>query len=289
MELSWVMKLRIAAAAAVGIALIGVLAWPLTESSAACGSVGFGGAAILVLLAFVAGLIGFFLAWPYGWEIGILAAPFGLAVWAVRCGTMGTLVRQHPTVAQRQELVASLRWEPIVWLLIVAAGFAGPFLCRMLLSKKNPGSEKKKGQYDFLIPIAALVASVVIAYLCIRIIAQDVRHFDPSLSILITAQPAIGQVAFAVLVSFGFAAFLVKRYLNAGYIWPSLATAVVTIFAVNAYGGKIMYLASNWPADFFSDTVVSILPVQMVAFGILGSVAGYWMAVRYDYWREHES
>jgi hypothetical protein len=28
--------------------------------------------------------------------------------------------------------------------------------------------------------------------------------------------------------------------------------------------------------------------VQMVAFGALGSVAGYWMAIRFDYWRKHE-
>jgi len=26
----------------------------------------------------------------------------------------------------------------------------------------------------------------------------------------------------------------------------------------------------------------------MVAFGTIGSIAGYWMAIRYDYWRKHE-
>ena len=31
MELSWPMKLRIAAAAAVGVLLIGILAWPMAE------------------------------------------------------------------------------------------------------------------------------------------------------------------------------------------------------------------------------------------------------------------
>jgi len=96
-------------------------------------------------------------------------------------------------------------------------------------------------------------------------------------------------VAFAVLISFGFAAFLAKRYLNAGYIWSLIATAIVTAYAVSSYGGKIMYLTQNWPADFFPNTVISVLPVQMVAFGTLGSVAGYWMALRYDYWRQNES
>lgn len=286
MELSWVMKLRIAAAAAVGMALIGFLGWQFAGTS---GSVGFGGAVILVLLAFLAGLISFFLAWPYGWEIGILAAPFGLAVWAVRSGTMANLIRLHPTFEQRQTLIASLRWEPIIWLLIVAAGFAGPLLCRMMLSKKELKAEKKKQKYDFLSPIAALAGSAVAAFLCIRIIAQDVRHFDQNLNISVTAQPAMGQVAFAILVSFGFAAFLTRRYLNTSYIWPIIATAIVTTYAVGVYSGKVMYFTQNWPADFFPNTVVSILPVQMVAFGALGSVAGYWMAMRYDYWREHES
>jgi len=289
MELSWVMKLRIAAAAAVGIALIGVLAWPLAESSAASGSVNYGGAAILVLLAFVAGLAAFFLSWPYGWEIGILAAPFGLAFWAVRSGSMADLIRLNPTVAQRQALVSSLRWEPIFWLLVVAAGFAGPLLCRALLPKKEDSDGgKKKRRYNFLNPVAALAGSAVVAHLFIRMFAQDIKHSDSSFH-SVTAQPAIGQVAFAVLVSFGFAAFLAKKYLNASYIWPSIATGLVTAFAVSAYSGKIQYLTQNWPADFFPNAVISILPVQMVAFGTLGSVAGYWMAMRYDYWRQHES
>jgi len=288
MELSWLMKLRIAAAAAVGIALIGVLAWPLAESSAGSGSVSFNGVAMLAVLAFLAGLAAYFLAWPYGWEIGVLAAPFGLAFWALRSGTMARLIQLHPTVAQRQTLIASLRWEPFLWLLVVAAGFAGPLLCRTLLSKKEPKGEKKKGKYDFFGPAAALAGSPVAAYLFVRMLAQDINHFDVSLG-SVTAQPAVGQVAFAVLVSFGFTAFLARRFLNAGYVWSIIATAIVTAYAVNAYGGKIMYLTQNWPADFFPNTVVSVLPVQMVAFGTLGSVAGYWMALRYDYWRQNES
>ena len=59
-------------------------------------------------------------------------------------------------------------------------------------------------------------------------------------------------------------------------------------FAMHGYANNTSYLAQAWPANFFGDVAASILPVQMVAFGALGSVAGYWMAVRYDYWRKHE-
>ena len=106
----------------------------------------------------------------------------------------------------------------------------------------------------------------------------------------ITAQPAIGQIVFAVMVSFGIAAFVVKKFLNASFFWPLIAGILVTAFGYSAQarGDILQYLVQNRPAGFFSNAVASILPVQIIAFGALGSVAGYWMAVRYNYWRKHE-
>jgi hypothetical protein len=63
---------------------------------------------------------------------------------------------------------------------------------------------------------------------------------------------------------------------------------LVTLFAFSVYTKNVSYLAQQWPATFFSNAVVSVLPVEMVAYGTLGSIAGYWMAVRYDFWRKHE-
>ena len=136
--------------------------------------------------------------------------------------------------------------------------------------------------------ILALVCSGFIAQFCIRIVAQDVRVSDNALGSVV-AQPAVGQVVFAVLVSFGIAAFFAKKFLNVSYIWPSISSAFVTAFMATIYAREVQYLVQNWPAAFFSNSVISILPVQMVAFGTLGSVAGYWMAIRYDYWRKHET
>ncbi len=285
MELSWLMKMRIAAAAGVGVVLIYMVARPLAASSEAVG-----GRAALVALAFLAGVIGYFVSWPYGREIGILAVPSGLAVWAVRSGSMATLIQLNPTVAQRQALIASLKWEPFFWLAIVAAGFAGALLGQKIRSSpklKETQQESNPGPGKYLNAAIALVGSALIAQFCIRIFAQEIRISNSSLGSVV-AQPAIGQVAFAVLVSFGLAAFAVKKYLNVSYVWPSIASAFVTAFAMHIYAKQVQYLAQNWPAAFFSNAVASVLPVQMVAFGALGSVAGYWMAVRFDYWRKHE-
>jgi len=287
------MRLRIAAAVAVGVILIGILAWPLAAPAEPFGAVFAGtitraGAISLALLAVFAGFIAYFLSWPYGREIGILAVPSGLAVWAVRTGSMADLIMHNPTVPQRQALFAMLRWEPLFWLAIVAAGFAGVLLAQKIHAKPQPEKPGSKSN-TYLNAVIALVGSVLIAQFCIRIFAQDVRIPDRTLGSVL-AQPAVGQIVFAVLGSFGLAAFVVKKFLNVSYIWPAVASAFVTGFAITTYLKQdiLQHLVQHWPPVFFSNAVTSILPVQIVAFGTLGSVAGYWLAIRYNYWRKHE-
>ena len=290
MELSWATKLRIAAAAAVGVVLIGILAWPATGPSETSGAVDLSGAATLLALALLAGFVGFFVSWPYGREIGILAVPFGLAVWAVRSGSMATLMQLNPSDTARLAVLHSLKWQPVLWLVVVAAGFAGPLLCQRKLSKpesagQKPDSKPNPGKY--LSPIIAVAAAAFIAYVCLGIFAQDVRLNDKPLG-FVMAQPAMGQLAFAVLMSFGLAAFAVRKMLGVGYVFPMIASVFVTAFAISSYAVNVQYLAHQWPAVFFSNSAASVLPCQMVAFGTLGSVAGYWMAARYDHWRKYE-
>jgi len=293
------MKLRIAAAVATGVVLIGILAWPLAASPEPSGAVSllartisFGSAITLAVLALLAGLIAYFLSWPYGREIGILAVPSGLAIWAVRSSSMAGLM-QRTAAEQRQQLLASLKWEPVFWLAIVAAGFAGVLIAQKISRRKAEpvGSEEKSNSISnmYLNAAVALAGSVLIAQFCITIFARDVRIFDDQLRKLVLAQPAVGQIVVAVLVSFGLAAFVVKAFLNVSYIWPTIASALITAFAISIYVKQdvLQHLIQRWPAAFFSNAVISILPVQMVAFGTLGSIAGYWMAVRYIYWRKH--
>jgi hypothetical protein len=283
------MKLRIAAAAAIGVLLIGIFAWPFAEPFSAVKAMGSKGAVVLVVLAFVAGFIGYFVSWPFGREIGILAVPSGLAIWAVRSGSMAGLIQLNPTTAQRQVLAASFKWEPFFWLVIVAAGFVGVLIAQKLVPSKNLATQEKSksGPGKYLNVIIALVCSGFIAQFCIRIVAQDVRVSGGAVGSVI-GQPAVGQIVFAVLVSFGCAAFVAKKFFDASYIWPSISSAFVTAVMASVYAKNIPDLAQNWPAAFFSNSVISVLPVQMVAFGTLGSVAGYWMAIRYEYWRKHE-
>ena len=98
-ELSWSVKLKVAAVLLVGVILIGLLA-PLRKPVESVGVVSlpaFGGKIVLAGLAVLAGLIDYFISQPYGREIGILAVPSGLAIWAVRYGNMAELMRLNPS------------------------------------------------------------------------------------------------------------------------------------------------------------------------------------------------
>ncbi len=345
MELSWLMKIRITAAAAVGVILIGILAWPLAKPPELSGivslaSITLGRAITLVALAILAGFLAYFFSWPYGLQIAILAVPAGLALWAVRTGDVAGFIQLNPnSLPYRQEVFDSLKWEPLFWLLIVAAGFMGVLLAHIIfyqkakaarpapyveklkskpelwflfelapviaflfslglvadkISKKTESgksNEKPKPKlYMYLNRLLAVVVSGLIAQVCMIIFAQDIKLFDSKLD-MVVAQPAVGQIVLAVLLAFGIAAFVVKKFLDAGYIWPIMASAFITAFTVNIYGRQeiLQHLVQNQPANCFSSPIMAILPVQIVAFGTIGSIAGYWLAVRFNYWRQHES
>jgi len=297
LELSWLTKLRIAAAAAIGVVLIGILAWPMVVPTdpfgAVCaGEISIVGKLVLVVLALLCGFLGFFVSKPYGREIGILAVPAGLAALAVRSGNMTSLLLQTQTSTERLSVYAALKWEPVFWLIVTAAGFLGVLLAGQIYKKPdaNPTQQKPDSKSKvYFNALIALVGSLFIAKFCVMIFAQDIRWADNSLNSVLV-QPTVAQIAFAVLISFGIAAFVVKKFLDASYIWPSIASALLTALAITFYAknGVFEHLVENWPVAYFSNAVLSILPIQMVAFGTIGSVAGYWLAVRYKYWRKHE-
>jgi hypothetical protein len=295
MELSWINKLRIAAVAALGILVIGLLAWPLAAPSdpllpVRAWIIGPLATVALLALAFAVGFAGYFIAWPHGREIGILAVPLGLTVWAIRSGPMSALMQAYRETAGRRTLEHSLSFEPMYWLLIVAAGFAGVLAAQFLRpgatgSDKTGPARSLRDANAYLNGLAALAAAVVVSHFFIGVFVQDLGM--PG----VVAQPEIGQMVFGVTAAFALAAFVVKKFLNLSYVWPAVASLfpIGLAQAISYRGDLIQKFAETRPATFFPHSILAILPVQLVALGTLGSIMGYWMAIRYDYWRQHES
>lgn len=297
MELTSINKLRIAAVAALGMLVLGFLAWPLAApadplSPVRAWNIGASGTLVLLVLAFGLGFAGYFVAWPHGREIGILTVPFGLTIWAGRSGPMRVLTQACPQPSEREALASSLRFEPLYWLLVVAAGFAGVLLAQYLRAPSaqpgdEPATRDRPGSSMYVTVALALAGAVLIANFFLGVFAQDVatsRNMVPT-------QPPVGQIVFAVIAAFAVAAFLVKKFTNLSYLWPALASALVLGFAQVFYDGApvLRQFAETRPATSFPHSTLAILPVQLVALGALGSVLGYWLAVRYDWWRQHET
>ena len=297
MELTWINKLRIALVAALGAIVIGIGAWPLAAPidpllPVRAWDISFLGTIVLLLLAFGVGFAGYFLAWPHGREIGILGVPFGLAVWAGRSGPMRALTQALNKPDQREALLHSLRFEPAYWLLIVAAGFAGVLAAQRLYggSRPAPSLAQVRSRFNPGVylngAISLLVSTILIAFLT-GVFAQDLcTSYE-----LAAAQPATGQIIFALLAAFAGAAFVAKKFLGMSYLWPALAALLVWPFADAVYGNSqtVTKFAETQPATSFPHAIFAILPLQFVAVGALGAVTGYWLAIRYEYWRRHGS
>ncbi len=297
MELSWINKLRVSLVAALGIIVIGIFCWPLAVpqdpmAPVRCASVGFAGTIVLMVVAFVVGAVAYFVSWPHGREMGILAVPFGLCLWGLRSGPMAVLNQAANTVPKRTAVLNSLLLEPLYWLLIVAVGFVGVLAAQQLVRKLKGGTladeiAKAKSRLTSRMVTTLLMAvfvSVIVAQFFLSATAKDIPPFDN----IVATQPPSGQIAFAVIVAFAAAAFVTKHFLGLSYLLPAVAAVFIVPFAQVAYNrGGHLDSAMMQPATFFTNSTLAILPLQLVAFGALGSVIGYWMALRYRYWRTH--
>ncbi|HPS54100.1 MAG TPA: hypothetical protein PLP05_00745 [Sedimentisphaerales bacterium] len=297
-NLSWTSKTRLTIIFAVGFLLIGILCWPLVKPddpfqpvSLVTGNINFFSAITILAIAFITGLLGFFVSWPLGKEMAIVTVPAGLCVWSFRSASMADFIINFNSIEAKYTLLAKIKWEPFFWLAVVAAGYAGVWLAQKMTSKNKKTIEKpEKNNISNVIVNAGLstAASLLISTFCVWVLAQDVKMTDNKLGFVI-GQPHILQICFAVLVAFAISGFVVKKFLSGNYIWPLLSTSLVTFLVTSIYVNTttLKYMSENWPANFFQNSVLSILPVQMIAFGCLGSIAGYWLAVRLDYWKEH--
>ena len=293
-------RLRIVGSMAVGAAVVGLLGWSAVKPADPLGAITlFGGEftvfAIITcgLLAFLSGGLAYFVCYPSGRQIAPLAGPTGLAVWSIRSGDMTSLLRVNHTLAKRQELYAALRWEGFFWLLIIAASYFGVLVADKLA---KPGSvEADDSNSDNRLPnkilsnATAVVLTILITQFAIGVLAQDVRMPDSQLGPVV-GQPSVGQIAFAVFVSFGLAAFIAKKFLDVSFIYPAMAAALLTLCAITFFAAKhdiLEHMVQAWPVAFFTRPTCAILPLQMVAFGTVGAIAGYWTASRHWHHRKH--
>lgn len=301
MELTIAMRIRIAVVCLIGAVIIGIGAFgfvqpetPLDALTMLNGNISVMDAVICAVLAFITGVVSYFAAYPYGKQIAGLAVPVGLGVWAFRSGTMASLMLVNRSVELREQIYTEFQLEIILWLAIIAAGFAGVYAAKTFTGLKDaqpPEDIGKKFHKNQAVNIAiAVVISVIITHFMIAILAQNVKMFDSAKNIeQVIGQPSAGQIAFAVLVSFGLAAFVAKYYFSVSYFYVIAASVLLTVWTARfcANSAVLEHMADNWPAHFFARSSCAILPFQLVSFAAIGSIAGYWFAVQWAHSKEN--
>ena len=297
MELTFLMKIRIAAVCAVGILILGFGGFGLVRPDTPLDAISLFSGNISIIdiiacagLAFAAGAIGYFVAYPYGKQIGPLAAAAGLAAWTFRSGSMASLMQVNTTVELRQQIYAKTQLESILWIAVLAAGFLGTYSVSKLLKLKEYQEpdvlNAKPGKNQSINIAIAIVLTVVITQFFIGIFAQDVRLFDKEL-ISVIGQPGNGQIAFAVILSFAIAAFVAKSYLSVDYIYTTISALLLVIWTVKAHANPtIEHMTGFWPANIFPKAACAILPIQMISYAAIGSMAGHWFAIQFAYSRK---
>jgi hypothetical protein len=293
MELSLVSKTRILLVMALGAVVIGVLNWDAARPQDPAGLVNLQNLSVikgllLVGIAAVLGFAGYFIAWPYGCEIGLLAAPSGLAIWACRSASVSRTLAVIPEVQARQDLFASMRFEAIYWLAVVYAGWCGVQLAKKL--RPNPTlpilkTLPERPQAHVIYRVLAIVLSLVVGQFLLGIFAQDIQLTQGVLS-----QPPSRQLALGIFMAFGVAAFLVGHFLHLNYHWvmPALALTYALSTLSFAKTETLTHMAQAAPSLCLPSTVLFALPIHIVSFGSLGAIWGHWASVRFDYWRTHE-
>jgi hypothetical protein len=278
------------------------VAWPLVRPelpAAAVTLIGsditLAGMLLCLLLAFASGFIAWFAAWPAGRIFAPYAAPTGLAIWAIRSGTMQQLLLSHQEAAQRQILYSALRWEGFFWLLVCAAGYLGVMAASKLAGSKiyvigQDDASRPQGQNLIVNIVLASAITLIITWFAVPILAPDIAQPDPALGSVV-GQPGSRQIAFGVFAAFALAAYLVKYALKINYLPVAAASVLLTFFGAAQLlrGDTAALLAHNWPIAYFNHTVNAITPLQMVAYAWLGAITGYWMAVKFHHptWHSH--
>lgn len=300
MELTWTMRLRIIASLAIGVWLLGLLPWNMIKPAAhgvfsiISGNINITNMLICAGLSFAAGFLASAISTPYGGDIGILAAPAGLVVWGLRSAPLSSIFQINPAAANRIEVYSKLRFEGVLWLVIVLCGFLGAMAADKIFKRNAvPFSDEVKPLLPLEgIPgiIAAIIATVIIGNFLINILAGGTTYPDEKLK-QVTDQPANLQIAFAVFITFGLCGFLAKIILGSRAIWPAIASAILIYCSSMIYvnSNSIARVSTAWPAVFFIRPIIAVLPVQMVAFAFLGSIWGFWLAIDYNWWRIHQA
>ena len=259
----------------------------------------------VLILGLIGTAIGVWVGKPYGRQLGMLAIPAGLTVWAIQAGNMERLLMRHSEAGARVGFFYGLIGDSIIWFAVVVLGATAAWLAADKLGTTRPErgnmpapetagkdiSTKSKGnslanklmENAWVRGISGLIVGGMVAIMLVKILGQA-RQVRLSEQPVVEASmvPTIGQIIFAVGVGF-FLAGLAAHQLTEIPLPHLLAAPLLVSVVAYIYGAQdwIIESLNGGGAAFVpvSVTFATILPVQYIGVGTLAVILGYYYSV----------
>ena len=224
---------------------------------------------------------------------GALAAPVGLCTWVLHSKGLDRLILDFSDNAQRSGLFRGFLIEVFLWAGLVLLSYFIPVLISR--SKTNDdgmagdkttklqGESAKQSLFNCLSGVGLVCLA---GFLVLKVLAQSTGALaGESPAVAVITAPKIGQVLFAIYVSFFIGAWGVKHLFRVP-TWPLLIGPAIVAFTSYVLASRIFLpqtLIDQAPA-FVRPTVnfAMTLPLQMIAVGSLAILVAHWPALVSD-------
>ena len=255
-------------------------------------------------LGLIGVLVGVLFGRRHGIQMGMLAIPAGLTVWAVLSGNMERMLLEYSGAEARQGLFLKLMVDAVIWSALVGVGCVFTWLLggahrTAAITNPNPEgplvtetasktSKQNKLRFEFpdnvwLKGLLGAVITCVTAWLLVRILGQA-RQVSLSYPVTDEASivPATGQIIFAVAVGFYLAALIVHQLTEVSLWWllPCPLAISLAAYGLGVHNGVLETLNGSGPA-FVPKSIVfaTILPIQYIGVGTMALMGGYYYSV----------
>lgn len=243
--------------------------------------------ALTVVSSVLGALIGKVAAVPFG----ALAAPVGLCTWVLHSKGLDRLLLEYHDNAQRSDLFRGFLGEVVLWSgLVLLSYFIPMWISKMKHTdpglpgeKETKKTEDKTEKSSLFNTISGVGLVCLVSFLLLKVLTQSTKTLaGESPAITVITAPKIGQVLFAIYVSFFIGAWCVKHLFHVP-TWSLLVGPAIVAFASYWLAAQIILpqtIIEQAPA-FVKPSVnfAMALPLQMIAVGSLAILIAHWPAL----------
>lgn len=243
---------------------------------------------ISMVLAFAAAVFGALMDKTHYREFALTAVASGFTAWAMKTGLIDHLLMSHNVSSERATLFYRLILDSFLWLAIGAGGYLGAVVLARITKWAapivDPGESNSSHHLENTHSPKTKVLAFGFVFLVSLILLKLLVRSNPAAlggvdSIAAGRGPNIGQIVFVVFIS-----FYIASAIAAGF-WltmpVSILLAVPPVIAAVSYLLASQFIVAQSLLDqsslFVNPSVIFsiILPIQFIAIGSLGVLAGY--------------